>query len=147
MNKIKNHIFTSCKSIFTFLDLGLFKKSNDLELVCMSDNENRLILKQIDCNEFLDVCQVYLFIEYYLGNKKYINPCFKLKLDSKNQRAEVLSFESDLHPKMKLNVYTEVDGNIYKNIVAEQDLEVLCFNWLKELKELNYRPLCVKTTA
>ena len=139
-NKIKNHIFTHCKSIFPAIGLGLFNADEYLVLTSFSKDENKVILKQVDLID--DKCRVELFIEFYLGKQKHINPCFILDLDLINKRAEVISFESDLFPKIKLNVYTEINDVKYKNIVAEQDLEMLCLNWLKQLNELNYRPLC-----
>lgn len=139
-NKIKNYIFTHCKSIFPAIGLGLFQADDDLELTSFSEDENKVILKKVDLLN--SKCRVELFIEFYLGKQKHKNPCFILDLDFENKRAEVISFESDLFPKIKLNVYTEVNDVKYKNIVAEQDLEMLCLNWLKQLNELNYRPLC-----
>lgn len=139
-NIIKNYIFTHCKSIFPTIGLGLFQGQENWELTANSEEENKVILKSVDFinNKY----RVKLFIEFYLGKQKHTNPCFILDLDLQNKRAEVISFESDLFPKIKLNVYTEVNNKIYKNIVAEQDLEMLCLNWLKQLNELNYRPLC-----
>ena len=102
-DKIKSYIFTSCKSIFTSLDMGLLSES-DLELVATSNDENKLILKKIDDNELMGQIWVQLFIEFYLGKRKYKNPCFDMNLDFTLERAEVLSFESDLFPKIKLNV-------------------------------------------
>lgn len=139
-NKIKNYIFTHCKSIFPSIGLGLFQGKDDLELTSFSEDENKVVLKKVDL--FEDKYRVELFIEFLLGKQEHKNPCFILDLDLQNERAEVISFESDLFPKIKLNVYTEVNNKIYKNIVAEQDLEMLCLNWLKQLNELNYRPLC-----
>jgi hypothetical protein len=139
-NKIKNYIFTNCKSIFPAIGKGLFIAGDNLQLTSFSEDENKVVLKNVDL--IGSKYRVELFIEFYLGKQKYKNPCFILDLDLKNERAEVISFESDLFPKIKLNVYTEVNNDIYKNVIAEQDLEMLCLNWLKQLNEYNYRPLC-----
>lgn len=141
-NTIKNHIFTHCKLIYPILGLGLLQEKDDFELIASSENENKLVLKYIDFNEDENHLKAKMFIEFSLGKQKHKNPCFILGFDFINERAEVLSFESDLFPKIKLNVYTEVNSKTYKNIVAEQDLDNLCYNWLKQLNELNYRPVC-----
>jgi hypothetical protein len=62
-------------------------------------------------------------------------------LDVTHKRAEVISFESNLFPPIRLDAYTEIDGQKYTNKVATYDITLLCSNWLKQLIELEYKTI------
>jgi len=111
-----------------------------VEMVARCKGENDLKIISEDCEPLKGQFRVRLFVEFELNEQIRRHPSFLLELDYVNQRAEVLSFESNLFPHIRLDAYTEVEGHIYINIVAKKDLETLCSNWLKQLKELNYIP-------
>lgn len=148
MKNINSLIFKKCQSVFASLNKSLLTYDGVFKLVSSCDDENDVILESLNVQNSFGEIKVKMYIEFFLGKEKHINPKFELNLDLNNQRAEVLGFESDLFPSIKLNVYSEINGSIFKNIIAEQDLEMLCLNWLKQLEELKYKPICkLKQTA
>jgi len=136
-------IFDSCNALFTELESGL-KTSEEqdqaLEIVAICENESDLKIEEIKNEPFEGQFRVRLFNEFELNGIIRKHPCFTIALDYNNKRAEVLSFESNLYPPIKLDAYTVHKGTKYTNVVAKNDLKTLCENWLKQLKELNYRP-------
>jgi hypothetical protein len=140
----KCSIFESCNQLFPELVKGL-KASEDggynLELVATSDGDCDLKLKNVDKVPLKGQIRVRLFSEFKLNGETRRHPNFLLGLDFVNRRAEVLSFESNLFPHIRLDAYSVVKGDKYKNIVASKDLETLCLTWIKQLNELNYSTL------
>lgn len=143
MNNIKSYIFESCISLFPELESGLKtsgEQKKDFNAVAFCDNESDLHLDCTDYDLLKGQFLVQMYTEVNLVNKICKHPKFELLLDFTEQRAEVLNFESYLFPHTRLDVYTEVEGEIKTNVVAQRDLETLCANWFKQLNELNYRP-------
>lgn len=141
-SKKKCFIFDSCKLMFPPLEMSLkmsLETKDAVEMVAHCKDESDLKIIKEDCEPLKGQFRVRLFVEFELENKIRRHPSFVLELDYANQRAEVISFESNLYPHIRLDVYTEVDGEIFTNIVAKQDLKTLCKNWLKQLNELNYK--------
>jgi hypothetical protein len=142
MKDIKNLIFQKCQYVFPALNTSLFSHKELVRLISSSNDENDVILQVLEFDEAKGIISADVYIEFFIGNNKHINPKFSLNLDLINQRAYILGYESDLFPKIKLNVFSEINSVKYKNIIAEQDLEMLCLNWFKQLVELKYKPIC-----
>ena len=135
-------IFERCKRLFPLLESGLKWSEvidSTFEMVAKSKYESDLKVIKEYCEPLKGQFMVRLFVEFELNEQIFRHPSFFLELDYMNKRAEVLSFESNLFPPIRLDAYTEVEGVRYTNIVAKKDLETLCKNWLKQLNELNYK--------
>jgi hypothetical protein len=138
-NKTNCIIFDSCNHLFPTLESG-FKLSKEtgegIILVAKCENESDL---KVFIEPLKGQFRVRLFIEFELNDKIRRHPNFLLELDYANKRAEVISFESNLYPPLKLSAYTIVNETKYVNSVAKRDLRTLCENWCKQLNELNYK--------
>lgn len=142
MPKKKCIIFESCNQLFPDLTKGQNVNKEvdyDFEWVATSEGDCDLKLKNVDRVPLKGQIRVRLFSEFKLNGETRRHPNFLLELDFVNKRAEVLSFESNLFPHIRLDAYSVVKGTQYKNIVALKDLETLCLTWIKQLNELNYK--------
>lgn len=135
-------IFDFCMTMFPELESGLKLiqgTEQEFNLVATCENENDLKLTKVGYEPLKGQFKVRLFIEFMLNGEVRKHPNFLLGLDFVTKRAEVLSFESNLFPHIRLDVYTERSGTTYINTVAQRDLETLCKNWLIQLNGLNYK--------
>lgn len=142
MKNINSLLFDKCQLVFPLLNDSILSSNEDVKMISSCHKENDIVLTSENINITEKEIVVNIFIEFLLGKERFINPKFKLNLDFKNKKAYVLSYESTLFPHIKLDVYSEFNGVQYKNIIAEQDLETLCLNWLKQIVEYNYLPKC-----
>lgn len=143
LNSTKRFIFEGCNQLFPKLESGLksSKETNEqFRSVCVCDKEHDLVLQ----NEIVELTKgqfgVRLFIEFELNGDIRRHPEFFILMDYATKRADVLSFSSNLYPKIRLKTYYNKDGKKHTNLVAENDLHYLCLTWIKQLIEMNYKP-------
>lgn len=115
LNNIKNE-----KDLFNIVAIS--KEEKDLELNVMSFN--------------LENCTFRVNI--FLQKDGVKHPSFVMDLDLRNKIAKTLSFESQTTPHIRLDCYTEVNGVVYTNRLAEKDLKNLCTDWLRQIKNYLY---------
>ena len=141
IDKINCIIFENCNKIFPALmdcTNHLQEVDAEFELVAKSVGEGDLKLigeKQTSSEKFY----IRLYLEFLLNDTVSKHPNFLILLDAENKKAEVISFESNLFPAIRLDAYTEIDGQKYTNKVATYDITLLCNNFLKQLIELEYK--------
>jgi hypothetical protein len=146
MSEKKCIIFEGCCQLFpeigtSISEIGKQYCDNEFALKCDGENDLKLVIVSESKNGHI---KVRMFNEFNLEGIIRRHPNFLINLDFSQKRAEVLSFESNLFPVSRLDVYTEVSGETYKNIVASKDLNTLLLTWIKEIKQLNYRPQWIK---
>jgi hypothetical protein len=139
MKKINNKCFIYETLNLVFPDLYLLlnniKTKNDLfNIVAISKDEKDLELNVIS----FDLKNCIFRINIFLQKDGLKHPSFVLDLDLKNKKAKVLSFESENNPHIRLDSYTEVNGVVYTNKLAEKDLKILCKDWLRQIKNHLY---------
>ena len=143
IDKIKCVIFEDCNKIFpdlqTFLQVNR-EVDDKFEIVAQSIGEGNLKLVS-ERKESSEKFYIRLYLEFLLNGKLSRHPDFLISLDATHKRAEVISFESNLFPPIRLDAYTEIDGQKYTNKVATYDITLLCSNWLKQLIELEYKTI------
>ncbi len=145
LNKINCIIFEDCIKLFPDLQ-GLLENSevNDkFEIVAQSIGEGNLKLvseERVSPEKFY----VRLYLEFLLNGKLSKHPDFYLYLDVFQKRAEVISFKSNLFPAIRLDSFTEINGQKYTNKVATYDITLLCSNWLKQLIDLEYKTVDIE---
>lgn len=135
-------IFDGCNKLFPMLESGLKLSKDKKECyrqVLSCESENDLIVENI-IEPLKGQFRVRLFVEFELNKQIRRHPHFLLELDYATKRAEVLSFESNLYPTVRLDAYMVRNGKKHYNVVAQKDLRTLCEVWIKQLNELNYRP-------
>jgi hypothetical protein len=118
-----------------YLLLNNIKNENDLfNIVAISKDEKDLELNVI----FFDLESCTFRINIFLQKDGVKHPSFVMDLDLRNKRAKTLSFESQTTPHIRLDCYTEVNGVVYTNRLAEKDLKNLCTDWLRQIKNHLY---------
>ena len=139
MKRVTNKCFIYETLNLVFPDLYLLlnniKNENDLfNIVAISKDEKDLELNVI----FFDLESCTFRINIFLQKDGLKHPSFVLDLDLRNKRARTLSFESQTTPHIRLDCYTEVNGVVYTNRLAEKDLKNLCTDWLRQIKNHLY---------
>ena len=142
MKRITNKcfIYETLNLVFPNLSILLnnIKDENDLfNIVAISKDEKDL---ELNVTSF-DLESCTFRVNIFLCQNGIKHPSFILDLDLKNKKAKTLSFESQMKPHIRLDCYTEVDGVIYTNKLAEKDLSSLCKDWLRQIKTHLYRQL------
>jgi hypothetical protein len=145
MKKINNKcfIYETLNLVFPNLYLLLenIKSKNDLfNIVAISKDEKDL---ELDVMSF-DLENCTFRVNIFLSQNGIKHPSFILDLDLKNKKAKTLSFESQNKPHIRLDCYTEVNGVVYTNKLAEKDLGSLCKDWLRQIKNHLYEQLVNK---
>lgn len=121
-----------------YLLLNNIKNKNDLfNIIAISKDEKDLELNVMSFN--LENCTFRVNI--FLQQNGIKHPSFVLDLDLKNKKAKTLSFESQNTPHIRLDCYTEVNGIVYTNKLAEKDLKNLCKDWLRQIKNHLYEQI------
>jgi hypothetical protein len=143
IDKINCIIFENCNKIFPALmdcKNHLQEVDAEFELVAKSKDESNLkLIGEIERSS--KKFYIRLYLEFLLNENVSKHPNFLILMDVENNRAEVISFESNLFPPIRLDSYTEIDGQKYTNKVATYDITLLCDNWLKQLIELEYKTI------
>lgn len=139
MKRVTNKCFIYETLNLVFPDLYLLlnniKNENDLfNIVAISKDEKDLELNVMSFN--LENCTFRINI--FLQKDGVKHPSFVFDLDLRNKRARTLSFESQTTPHIRLDCYTEVNGVVYTNRLAEKDLKNLCTDWLRQIKNHLY---------
>lgn len=139
MKRVTNKCFIYETLNLVFPDLYLLlnniKNENDLfNIVAISKDEKDLELNVI----FFDLESCTFRINIFLQKDGLKHPSFVLDLDLRNKRARTLSFESQTTPHIRLDCYTEVNGVVYTNRLAEKDLKNLCTDWSRQIKNHLY---------
>lgn len=117
------------------------KSKNDLfNIVAISKDEKDLELSVLKFD--LEKC-IYR-INIFLTQNNLKHPSFILDLNMNEKKAKILSFESQIQPHIKIDCYSEVDGIVYINKLAEKDLEMLCLDWMKQIKHHLYEQIIDK---
>jgi len=118
-----------------YLLLNNIRTENDLfNIVAISKDEKDLELNIMS----FDLKNCTFRINIFLQKDGVKHPSFVLDLDLKNKIAKTLSFESQTTPHIRLDCYTEVNGVVYTNRLAEKDLKNLCTDWLRQIKNHLY---------
>lgn len=118
-----------------YLLLNNIKTNNDLfNIVAISKDEKDLELNIMS----FDLKNCTFRVNIFLQQNGLKHPSFVLDLDLKNKIAKTLSFESQTTPHIRLDCYTEVNGVVYTNRLAEKDLKNLCTDWLRQIKNYLY---------
>ena len=139
MKRITNKCFIYETLNLVFPDLYLLlnniKNENDLfNIIAISKDEKDLELNVMS----FDLESCIFRINIFLQKDGVKHPSFVLDLDLKNKIAKTLSFESQTTPHIRLDCYTEVNGVVYTNRLAEKDLKNLCTDWLRQIKNHLY---------
>jgi hypothetical protein len=139
MKKINNKCFIYETLNLVFPDLYLLlnniRTENDLfNIIAISKDEKDLELNVMS----FDLKNCIFRINIFLQKDGVKHPSFVLDLDLKNKIAKTLSFESQIEPHIRLDCYTEVNGVVYTNRLAEKDLKNLCTDWLRQIKNHLY---------
>ena len=139
MKRITNKCFIYETLNLVFPDLYLLlnniKTNNDLfNIVAISKDEKDLELNIMS----FDFKNCTFRVNIFLQQNGLKHPSFVLDLDLTNKKAKVLSFESQNNPHIRLDSYTEVNGVVYTNKLAEKDLKTLCKDWLRQIKNYLY---------
>ena len=139
MKKINNKCFIYETLNLVFPDLYLLlnniRTENDLfNIIAISKDEKDLEFNVMS----FDLKNCIFRINIFLQKDGVKHPSFVLDLDLKNKIAKTLSFESQIEPHIRLDCYTEVNGVVYTNRLAEKDLKNLCTDWLRQIKNHLY---------
>ena len=141
IDKINCIIFENCNILFSELESKYFENgqvNEAFEIVAQSKGEGNLKLVRLS-SDSADEFYIQLYLEFLLNEKLGRHPNFTISLDFVQKRAKVISFESNLFPHIRLDSFTEVNGQKYTNKVATWDITLLCNNWLKQLIDLEYK--------
>ena len=95
-------------------------------------------------SEEIDLEKSIYRINIFLTQNNLKHPSFILDLNLNDKKAKILSFESQIKPNIRIDCYTEVDGVVYINKLAEKDLEILCLDWMKQIKHHLYEQIIDK---
>jgi len=139
MKRVTNKCFIYETLNLVFPDLYLLlnniRTENDLfNIIAISKDEKDLELNIMS----FDLKNCIFRINIFLQKDGVKHPSFVLDLDLKNKIAKTLSFESQTTPHIRLDCYTEVNGVVYTNRLAEKDLKNLCTDWLTQIKNHLY---------
>jgi hypothetical protein len=142
MKKINNKCFIYETLNLVFPDLYLLlnniRTENDLfNIIAISKDEKDL---ELDVMSF-DLENCTFRVNIFLQQNELKHPSFVFDLDLKNKKTKVLSFESQKNPHIRLDSYTEVNGVVYTNKLAEKDLKTLCKDWLRQIKNHLYEQI------
>ena len=141
IDKINCIIFENCNILFSELENKYFynrRVNETFEMVAKSNDEGNLRLVKLS-KDGDDDFYIQLYLEFLLNEELCKHPNFTISLDFVQKRAKVISFESNLSPHIRLDSFTEVNGQKYTNKVATYDITLLCNNWLKQLIDLEYK--------
>jgi hypothetical protein len=117
------------------------KSKNDLfNIVAISKDEKDLEISVLNFDLEKSIYRINIFLTQ--NNLKH--PSFILDLNLNDKKAKILSFESQIKPNIRIDCYTEVDGVVYINKLAEKDLEILCLDWMKQIKHHLYEQIIDK---
>jgi hypothetical protein len=121
--------------------LNSVNNENDLfTIVAKAKEENELHLKVISFDKKNEIYRINVFM--LKENLKH--PSFIFDYDIKFKKVKILSFESQLTPHIRIDCYTDIDGVIYTNKLAEKDLKILLTEWFRQIKNHLYEEIIGK---
>lgn len=121
--------------------LNNVNNENDLfTIVAKAKEENDLNLKVISFDKENEIYRINLF----MLKDKLKHPSFIFDIDIKLKQVKILSFESELTPKIRIDCYTKIEDIVYTNKLAEKDLKILLTDWFRQIKNHLYEEIINK---